>query len=253
MLKNFFCGDICGSILNSIVYHIILRKTNIFKHIVIFIKKQSAAFFKALHNFELCFFYVFSGTKVFYMAGAYAGYNRNIRLCRNGKLADFSKVHHTEFQHHCFNAFVKFQNGFGNAHFVIKIIFCFKGLIPAFYNRGNHFSGGGFAYGTCYRHNFWAEFAAVKPRNIQKSLTGGFHKKKVICSVISFFLHHCPKGAVFHGSFYKGVAVKSFSAKGNKNASGFNITGIRADICYINIRNFFICFCAGRFGNLFKF
>ena len=251
--SDIFCADICRSISNSIVYHIIVRKTNIFHHVVVFIEEESSAFFKTFDDFEFCFFNIFSGTEVFDMAGSDAGYNRDIRFCRNGEFADLPEIHHSEFEDHCLDAVIKFKNCFRNTDFVIKIIFGFKGLILAFDNRSDHFPCGGFSDGTCYRNHLRAEFAAVKTRNIKKSLAGRFDKKEFIGSVIPFFLNNSPKCTVFHCGFNKGMAVESFAAKSNKDASGFYVPGICADICYFNIGNFGFCFCADCLCNFFKF
>ena len=101
------------------------------------------------------------------MAGSDTSYDCDIGFCRNGEFTDFPKVYHPEFKNHCFNAFIKFKNGFWNADFVIKIIFGFKGLIPAFYNGSYHFPCCGLSDGTGYGDNFRAEFAAVKAGDIK--------------------------------------------------------------------------------------
>ena len=253
VLNDIFRGNIGSFVLNSIVYHIIFRKANIPQHIIIFVKNKCSAFFKTFDYFKLCFFNIFAAAQIFNMACADTGYHRNIRLCRNGKLLYFSKLHHAELKHHCFDGWVKLKHCFRYAYLIIKVILCFKGFIFAFYHRSYHFSCGGFAHasGNCDYNR--AEFAAVKTRNVKKRLAGGFYKKQVIRSVIALFLYYGESRALFYGRFYKCVPVKLNTAKRNKKATRFNIPRIRANIGYFNIRKVGFCLCAYGCGNFAKF
>ena len=216
VLGNILRGDVRRFILDSIVYHIVVRKANVPQHIVVLIEEQRAAFFESLHDFKLCFFDVFPAAKVLYMAGSYAGNHCNIRPCGNGKLADFTRPHHSEFKHHSFHGGVKLQYGFWNAHLVIEVIFCFKRFIFALYHRSYHLSGGGFAHAAGNGNHHGIKFASVKPRYVKESLTGGFYEKQLIRSVIALFLHYGKGCAFFHGGFYEGVTVEFKPAKRNK-------------------------------------
>ena len=98
-----------------------------------------------------------------------------------------------------------------------------------------------------------ARLSGVDKLAAMPHFNGTAESLEMLPGIMSRVLYHSPERTVFHGGLYECVTVEFFSAKGNKNASGFNVPGVGTDVAYLDIRNFSIRFCADSLGYLFKF
>ena len=86
----------------------------------------------------------------------------DIRACNSGKLAHFSKVIDTHFQHGYLMFFVHFENSQWKPTFIIEVSLCFVNVVFLSQYGCDHFLGTGLADASGNTYDFYVERVTVE-------------------------------------------------------------------------------------------
>ena len=153
----------------------------------------------------------------------------DIRACNSGKLAHFSKVIDTHFQHGYLMFFVHFKNSQRKPAFVIKVSLCLVNVVFLSQYGCDHFLGTGLADASGNTYDFYVERVTVEFGDVKQSLSGSLYQYVRIIGITQIFVGYNTECALLDGIRDELVCIKTLSVDRYKEKVLFYLAAVNGN------------------------